>query len=127
MKTKDYWVTCFKIFTTMSVLTAFGVLLVLFILGANSKLPTNMAVLLVVFGVVFTALWSVIARMFKRKSPKAIMAGYLLLSAFLALRIVVDVLHPEQISVSDLLIFILYGWFISCVYKAQKQGVSQAI
>ncbi len=33
MKTKDYWLTCFKIFTTMSVL-------------------------LIVFGVVFTALWS---------------------------------------------------------------------
>jgi hypothetical protein len=65
--------------------------------------------------------------MFKRKSPKAIIAGYLLLSAFLALRIVVDVLHPEQISVSDLLIFILDGWFISCVYKAQKQGNAQAI
>ena len=127
MKTKDYWLTCFKIFTTMSVLTAFAVLIPLTVLSIDSQLSIGMAVYLIVFGVIVTTLWSIVARMFKRKSPKAIMAGYILLSSFLILRILLDVLHPDQIGFSDLVIFVLYSWFILCVYKAQKQGSAQVI
>jgi drug/metabolite transporter (DMT)-like permease len=127
MKTRDYWITCFKIYTTMSVLTAAVVLIVLFVLGMNSKLSLEQAVLLVVVGAVFTALWSVVARMFKRKSPKAIVSGYSLIGLFILLQIIKDILNPTQIGISDLIIIILYAWFISCVYKAKKQTLAQPI
>lgn len=115
MKNKDYWIICKRNFSALGVLNAMAVFLFLF---------SGITMIVIVF-LLITLFFAVFAYMFGKRSPVAIPVTYTLLGIAVLSMAIYNVLNPTTFDIASILFYLISGYLLLCVYKAQKQSQSQ--